>query len=200
MTMGEGGGFKFGSGPSAGGSGGGGFSFGGGQASSSDKTPASGAATGGFSFGSKVAETPASSASGGFSFGGQKTDSKDAGSGFSFSSPAPKTSNGDPAGAKSPFGASSGHQFSFSGVKTSPQKPGAAGTSPRKHNDSVASENEYYQDDEANNLYFEPIIPLPDKVDVKTGEEEEAALYSHRAKLFRYTDGEWKERGVGDIK
>ena len=48
--------------------------------------------------------------------------------------------------------------------------------------------------------YFKPIIPLPDKVDVKTGEEEEVALYSHRAKLFRYTDGEWKERGVGDIK
>ena len=199
MTMGEGGGFKFGSGPSAGGSGGG-FSFGGGQASSSDKTAASGAATGGFSFGSKVAEVSASSASGGFSFGAAKTDAKDAGSGFSFSSPAPKASNGDADSAKSPFGASSGHQFSFSGVKTSPQKPGAAGTSPRKHNDSTTSENEYYQDDEADNLYFEPIIPLPDKVDVKTGEEEEAALYSHRAKLFRYTDGEWKERGVGDIK
>ena len=199
MTMGEGGGFKFGSGPSAGGSGGG-FSFGGGQASSSDKTAASGAATGGFSFGSKVAEVSASSASGGFSFGAAKTDAKDAGSGFSFSSPAPKASNGDADSAKSPFGASSGHQFSFSGVKTSPQKPGAAGTSPRKHNDSTTSENEYYQDDEADNLYFEPIIPLPDKVDVKTGEEEEATLYSHRAKLFRYTDGEWKERGVGDIK
>ena len=200
MTIGEGGGFKFGSGTSS--SGGGGFSFGGGQASSSDSAAASGstpAAAGGFSFGNKVAETSTSSATGGFSFGSQKTDAKETGSGFSFASPTPKVTNGD-AGAKSPFGASSGHQFSFGGVKTSPQKPGAVATSPRKHNESTTSENEYYQDDEADNLYFEPIIPLPDKVDVKTGEEEEVALYSHRAKLFRYTDGEWKERGVGDIK
>ena len=25
-------------------------------------------------------------------------------------------------------------------------------------------------------------------------------MYSHRAKLYRYTDGEWKERGLGDVK
>jgi len=25
-------------------------------------------------------------------------------------------------------------------------------------------------------------------------------LYSHRAKLFRLVDGEWKERGIGDVK
>jgi len=39
---------------------------------------------------------------------------------------------------------------------------------------------------------------------VKTGEEDEEVMYSHRAKLYRYTDrytdGQWKERGVGDIK
>lgn len=40
------------------------------------------------------------------------------------------------------------------------------------------------------------------QVDVKTGEEDEEVLYSHRAKLFRF-DGdtkEWKERGIGDVK
>lgn len=40
------------------------------------------------------------------------------------------------------------------------------------------------------------------QVEVKTGEEDEEVLYSHRAKLFRF-DGEtkeWKERGIGDIK
>ena len=33
-----------------------------------------------------------------------------------------------------------------------------------------------------------------------TGEEEETVLYSHRAKLFRLVEGEWKERGLGDVK
>ena len=77
--------------------------------------------------------------------------------------------------------------------------PSGSGKSPRKHNESTTSENELYQEEE-DNLYFEPVIPLPDKVEVKTGEEEETVVYSHRAKVYRYTDGEWKERGVGDIK
>ena len=35
---------------------------------------------------------------------------------------------------------------------------------------------------------------------MKTGEEEETVIYSQRSKLFRYTDGQWKERGIGDMK
>lgn len=39
------------------------------------------------------------------------------------------------------------------------------------------------------------------QIDVKTGEEDEDLLYVHRAKLFRMCeDGEWKERGLGDVK
>uniref|UniRef100_A0A673IAW2 RanBD1 domain-containing protein n=1 Tax=Sinocyclocheilus rhinocerous TaxID=307959 RepID=A0A673IAW2_9TELE len=50
--------------------------------------------------------------------------------------------------------------------------------------------------------HFEPIVPLPDKVDVKTGEEEEEEMFCKRAKLFRFDSEskEWKERGVGSIK
>ena len=50
--------------------------------------------------------------------------------------------------------------------------------------------------------HFEPIIPLPEKIDVKTGEEDEEIMFSHRAKLYRFVaeDKQWKERGVGDIK
>jgi len=35
---------------------------------------------------------------------------------------------------------------------------------------------------------------------VKTGEEDEELLYVHKAKLYRLTEGEWKERGLGDVK
>ena len=49
---------------------------------------------------------------------------------------------------------------------------------------------------------FEPIIPLPDKINVKTVAQDEDIIFSHRAKLYRFVseDKQWKERGVGDIK
>ena len=51
-------------------------------------------------------------------------------------------------------------------------------------------------------IYFKPLIPLPDLVEVKTGEEDETVIYCQRAKLYRYEPQtkEWKERGVGDFK
>lgn len=57
-----------------------------------------------------------------------------------------------------------------------------------------------FVEEEVDNIYFKPVIPLPDKVEVKTGEEDEKVLFCHRAKLFRFIDGEWKERGIGDVK
>ena len=49
---------------------------------------------------------------------------------------------------------------------------------------------------------FAPVVPLPDLVEVRTGEEDETATFSERAKLFRYDAAakEWKERGVGTLK
>lgn len=38
------------------------------------------------------------------------------------------------------------------------------------------------------------------QIEVKTGEEDEDLLYIHRAKLYRFMDGEWKERGLGNVK
>ncbi|KYM79611.1 E3 SUMO-protein ligase RanBP2, partial [Atta colombica] len=82
--------------------------------------------------------------------------------------------------------------FGFNFMAKSPAKsPGGGG--------GEISEDEVV---ESEDVHFSPVIPLPDKVEVKTGEEDEEMLYSHRAKLFRFdtTVKEWKERGLGDIK
>lgn len=42
------------------------------------------------------------------------------------------------------------------------------------------------EEGEGDNLHFDPVIELPDLVDVKTGEEDEDVLYIHKAKLYRY--------------
>ena len=51
-----------------------------------------------------------------------------------------------------------------------------------------------------NGPHFEPIIPLPDLVEIKTGEEDEQEMFCSRGKLYRWNDAQWKERGLGDIK
>ncbi|XP_064413670.1 E3 SUMO-protein ligase RanBP2 isoform X3 [Latimeria chalumnae] len=99
------------------------------------------------------------------------------------------------------FGESTaGFSFSFKPV-LSPSK------SPSKANQSRVSvgtdeDSEVGQEEERDGQYFEPVVPLPDLVDVSTGEENEQVVFSHRAKLYRYDKdtGQWKERGIGDIK
>lgn len=77
--------------------------------------------------------------------------------------------------------------------------------SPAKAQANVSTGLEDVSDDEnveeeENNTYFTPVIPLPDKIEVKSGEEDEDVLYTHRAKLYRFREKEWRERGLGDIK
>jgi len=50
--------------------------------------------------------------------------------------------------------------------------------------------------------HFEPVIPLPELIENKTGEEDENILFCNRAKLLRFDSStkEWKERGVGEMK
>ncbi|KAJ7319744.1 hypothetical protein JRQ81_019255 [Phrynocephalus forsythii] len=99
------------------------------------------------------------------------------------------------------FGESTtGFNFSFKSA-LSPSK------SPSKQNQSRASlgtdeESDVTQEDERDGQYFEPVVPLPDLVEVTSGEENEQVVFSHRAKLYRFDKeaNQWKERGIGDIK
>ena len=63
--------------------------------------------------------------------------------------------------------------------------------------------------EEDNGEYFNPeeeikIAPAKEcalpKVEIKTGEEDEDLIFKGRAKLYRFRDSEWKERGTGDMK
>jgi Ran-binding protein 1 len=55
---------------------------------------------------------------------------------------------------------------------------------------------------ESDDVHFEPVIHLTEKVEVKTNEELEEQVFKMRAKLFRYISDsrEWKERGTGDVR
>ena len=67
-----------------------------------------------------------------------------------------------------------------------------------KQKDEETSENEREQlESTGDDIHFEPLIPLPDKVDVKTGEEDEDVIFSERAKLFRF-DKVGSERSILD--
>ncbi|OIW33555.1 hypothetical protein CONLIGDRAFT_569092 [Coniochaeta ligniaria NRRL 30616] len=55
---------------------------------------------------------------------------------------------------------------------------------------------------ESEDVHFEPVIRLTEKVEVKTNEESEEQLFKMRAKLFKFVreSNEWKERGTGDVR
>lgn len=64
------------------------------------------------------------------------------------------------------------------------------------------NDNENVVDDANYDPHYEPIIELPDEIEVSTGEENEKKLFGERAKLYRFdaVNKEWKERGVGEFK
>jgi len=53
--------------------------------------------------------------------------------------------------------------------------------------------------DGGHEVYFEPIVQLS-TVSVTSGEEEEDCYFNQRCKLYRFDNGKWKERGVGEMK
>jgi E3 SUMO-protein ligase RanBP2 len=81
--------------------------------------------------------------------------------------------------------------------QTFPKQPQYENISPVKHDTSEYLEEPADYDPRPD---FKPIIPLPDEIEVKTGEENEEVMFSERCKLFRMAEAEWKERGIGNIK
>ena len=47
---------------------------------------------------------------------------------------------------------------------------------------------------------FEPLVSLPLIEELNSGEEDEKVLFCNRAKLYRFDNCQWKERGVGNMK
>eukprot|EP00009_Paramoeba_aestuarina_P002711 CAMPEP_0201515750 /NCGR_PEP_ID=MMETSP0161_2-20130828/7226_1 /ASSEMBLY_ACC=CAM_ASM_000251 /TAXON_ID=180227 /ORGANISM="Neoparamoeba aestuarina, Strain SoJaBio B1-5/56/2" /LENGTH=173 /DNA_ID=CAMNT_0047912663 /DNA_START=55 /DNA_END=576 /DNA_ORIENTATION=+ len=45
-----------------------------------------------------------------------------------------------------------------------------------------------------------PLVKILDKDELKTAEEDEEIIIKERAKLWRFDNSEWKERGSGDVK
>lgn len=130
-----------------------------------------------------------------FNFGVPKSSSE----GFKFTfAPASDTQKTQPA-------ASIGSGFNFTMSMTpmkSPLKSPNKGDGLMSPKSPEVNEEGYYvnRDDDDSHIHFEPVITLPERVDVKTGEEDEEVVFSHRAKLYRFINGEWKERGLGDVK
>ena len=111
----------------------------------------------------------------------------------------PSTSPSQSAKLTGPFGTGTPSKFTFSLV-VSPGSPARKPISPISHASPQSPESPVHGDDDG--PHFEPLIPLPEKVECLTGEEGQEVLFCERCKLFRY-DGDtsqWKERGVGDIK
>ncbi|XP_064832631.1 E3 SUMO-protein ligase RanBP2-like isoform X6 [Oncorhynchus masou masou] len=89
--------------------------------------------------------------------------------------------------------------FSFTDVTT--PVFGLANTA-EEEKGAKSNNNSTYVEEDKDGPHFEPFVPLPDKVDMKTGEEEEGEMFCNRAKLFRFDaeTNEWKERGIGLVK
>ncbi|TPP59408.1 E3 SUMO-protein ligase RanBP2 [Fasciola gigantica] len=98
-----------------------------------------------------------------------------------------------------PIFGTGGFSFSFGLPKTTDsQSSQSANLANVSSEDRDADQVELVDDDK---LTFKPVLEvMPEKVDVRTGEENEEVVFCERAKLYRWTKNMWRERGVGEIK
>ncbi|KAI4591802.1 hypothetical protein KJ359_012182 [Pestalotiopsis sp. 9143b] len=74
--------------------------------------------------------------------------------------------------------------------------------SAKAQRDAAAAAGTEEEAPESEDVHFEPVVKLTEKVDVKTNEEAEEQKFKLRAKLFKFVreSSEWKERGTGDVR
>jgi len=170
----------------------------------------------GFSFGSKKPESPTKPV---FAFGSldkskdEKSTPEPQKSGFTFGSTTKNTeeSSQSPSTGLFGFGKSAEKTAGFGGLGNSGFQFGQAKATgsdsfankpvvsafgaPAAVGAPVANEN----GDKVWDPEYAALVTLKE-ITVETGEEDETEIFKIRSKLFRFVDGEWKERGVGDIK
>ncbi|XP_059169500.1 E3 SUMO-protein ligase RanBP2-like isoform X2 [Physella acuta] len=115
--------------------------------------------------------------------------------GFSFTMPS-KSNTSFGSVTPSTSSTTQGFQFSFSKSPVKSQQMPVVPGSPE------VDEHGMYINKEGDDshIHFEPVVALPEKIEVKTGEEDEAILFESRGKMYRFVSGEWKEKGVGVVK
>ncbi|CAK0863581.1 unnamed protein product, partial [Prorocentrum cordatum] len=171
------------------------------SAKASSDEPAPPVSSGGAASGSGLFASSAAS-SGGL-FGGSSGNPQTGGL-FSSISGSVFSSNGSSGGGLFGTAATSGSLFSqpaqngggiFGGGAAQP-----APTQPAGGGDG-GDDGEYVQEEEVTTVEgWTPSITLEVKESVEMGTEQEDEIYSQRSKLYRFVDGEWKERGLGDAK
>ena len=124
---------------------------------------------------------------GGFNFTSSKTTFP--GSQFTFGQ-APKYDDTNKSGVSS-------KEDNILGKFNTQQKSPKTPTTPLSPKDDGYYVNQEGEDD---HIYFTPVVKLPENIEIKTGEKEEELVYYQRAKLFRFIDNEWKERGIGEVR
>ncbi|KER34323.1 hypothetical protein T265_00163 [Opisthorchis viverrini] len=96
------------------------------------------------------------------------------------------------------LGKTSGFSFNFGSSKTEKDTSKTV-TSPTKGGDNLDTDQVELVDEEK--LTFKPALAvMPDKVVLRTGEENEDIIFCERAKLYRWDVSVWRERGVGELK
>lgn len=119
---------------------------------------------------------------------------------------APATEENAPASEKNkPVTSSSVFSMFGGGLKKEKKEDEDRGDnsgSAKAQREAAAAAADEEQAPESEDVHFEPVIHLTEKVEIKTNEESEEQVFKMRAKLFKYVaeSKEWKERGTGDVR
>lgn len=66
--------------------------------------------------------------------------------------------------------------------------------------DNEGGNDEESPEDFVPDAHYEPVVPLPEKIEARTGEEGEDVLFETNCKLYVYVNSEIKERGRGPMR